>query len=435
MPLDAPTPDDAAIRAAQQIALWRVPATDAARSLVDAIVDLMVPYLARSRAIGVKGRGSVTQDVGGVLAGILRPGLDGRPVRAQVSPTAPLWQGSAIGQHRFWTLAKALLAAGLVGSRPGVRFAAHFDGFGGKATLLWPTAELVALAAAHGVTEATRREDWQADRETVAVPPKLAKAGLIECGSLPGIAPALGEADKERMEAMRAEVARLNAAVAKVEIRGCPGVALQRRFRHALDLGGRHYAVGGGYQVMSKTERMRITMGGEPVCEVDVSASQLTVLLGLSGRRELPEGDLYTRVHPNRAAVKAWIVQTLGAGRPARRWGRDTPPEARCVKPGVIAKAAIAAYPELADLPGFVSPSLLASLPKERHGWAAGQFIVAREAELIASAMAYCLAFGVVPLPVHDALIVPVRHRNVAERELTGAYATLGKVKPRLKVS
>ena len=128
-------------------------------------------------------------------------------------------------------------------------------------------------------------------------------------------------------------------------------------------------------------------------------------------------------------------MQTLGAGRPVQRWGKDTSPEARAVKPSVIAKAAVAAYPELADLSRFVPPALLASLPKAKHGWAAGQFIVAREAELIASAMAYCLTFDVVPLPVHDALMVPVRHRNVAEWGLIGAYATLGKVKPHLKVT
>ena len=273
--------------------------TAAAQSLVGAVLDVMLPYLTGSRPLGAKGKASLARDTGVVLAAILRPGLEGCPVRVGRSPSAPLWNGAHVGQHRFWRLIDALAAAGLVGCRLGVRFTAPFDTFGGKATVLWPTGDLVALAAAHGVTVATRREDWQADCEALGKPPKVAARRLVECAPLNGIVPLPLDADRDREAAMCEAVERLNAAVAGVEIRGCPGIAFQRRFQHSLDFGGRHYAVGGGYQTMPEAERLKITMDGAPVCEVDVAASQLTVLLGLPGRRELPEGDLYARIHPN----------------------------------------------------------------------------------------------------------------------------------------
>ena len=46
------------------------------------------------------------------------------------------------------------------------------------------------------------------------------------------------------------------------------------------------------YQSMPKEERAKITMNGEPVLEIDVRASYLTILYGIMGNRRQPIRDL-----------------------------------------------------------------------------------------------------------------------------------------------
>jgi hypothetical protein len=79
-------------------------------------------------------------------------------------------------------------------------------------------------------------------------------------------------------------------------------------------------------------ERLNMTINDEPVAEIDVRASYLTIFLALHGI-QLPEGDPYELpgLGPgHRNAVKQWMVATFGSSKPIVRWPqrmRDKTPE------------------------------------------------------------------------------------------------------------
>jgi hypothetical protein len=69
---------------------------------------------------------------------------------------------------------------------------------------------------------------------------------------------------------------------------------------------------------------LRIAIGGEPVAELDIAASHLTLLHGLLGL-PAPQGDPYEVEGLPRDVVKGWVTATIGKGSPVlRRWAKQT---------------------------------------------------------------------------------------------------------------
>ena len=129
----------------------------------------------------------------------------------------------------------------------------------------------------------------------------------------------LSAADRATFDGHREHLARLNAHNAGHVIRGAGHtVSMVRRFVHSPQLGGRYYAP---HVTLSEADRARITIDEESTVEVDVKASTLTVLLGVTGHGNAPT-DPYAVDGLPRAAVKQWTIQTLGQGAPAGAWGR-----------------------------------------------------------------------------------------------------------------
>jgi hypothetical protein len=66
------------------------------------------------------------------------------------------------------------------------------------------------------------------------------------------------------------------------------------------------------YQTLKKPQRLQMTLDGEPVAEIDIRASYLTLLHGL---RRIPfdpaERDPYKIDHLPRAVVKTWVTMTI----------------------------------------------------------------------------------------------------------------------------
>jgi len=66
-----------------------------------------------------------------------------------------------------------------------------------------------------------------------------------------------------------------------------------------------------------------MTINGEPVAEIDIRASYLTIFLSKHGIQLDAEQDPYVLEGPeppDRSAVKAWMVATFGNSKPIRRW-------------------------------------------------------------------------------------------------------------------
>ncbi len=101
----------------------------------------------------------------------------------------------------------------------------------------------------------------------------------------------LEERERER-ERLAAEMERLNASLAGVEVGGAELAGWTRSFNEgdrdgfAWDRGGRlHAQPGGSYQVLGKERRRALTLDGEPVVEIDIVASHLTLAYAQKGRR------------------------------------------------------------------------------------------------------------------------------------------------------
>src|SRR5262249_6632343 len=91
--------------------------------------------------------------------------------------------------------------------------------------------------------------------------------------------------------------------------------------------GGRLYSVGRDtYQQQERDERLAITINGEPVSEIDIRASYLTIL---HAQHKLPftvsaEEDPYAIPGFPRGVVKAWCTVRFGSKRRLFRWPART---------------------------------------------------------------------------------------------------------------
>ncbi len=134
----------------------------------------------------------------------------------------------------------------------------------------------------------------------------------------------------EKSRAMEADVKSLNKFLAGFELEGGSFSGYRRLFSNGdidgfdFQWGGRLYGVGDySYQNIKKTERQKMTIGGEEVVEIDINASYLTILHGISGYPLPKRDDLYAIGGYNRTVVKAWITATIGHHGFHSRWPKN----------------------------------------------------------------------------------------------------------------
>ena len=88
--------------------------------------------------------------------------------------------------------------------------------------------------------------------------------------------------------------------------------------------GGRLYSRGeGNYQTLKEADRLRMKFDGQPVVEIDLKASYLTIMHGKLGVVPRFGDDPYGDVGPRGWVTKAWLVAALGAGKHLKRWPRE----------------------------------------------------------------------------------------------------------------
>jgi hypothetical protein len=138
---------------------------------------------------------------------------------------------------------------------------------------------------------------------------------------------------RQRGEKLEAEVKELNEFLDKADIRGGIHRGYVRVFNNGDDptffwsLGGRLYSGDDSYQHVQRSERLRMTLNDEPVCEIDIRASYLTIYHAIHRAKLDLTNDPYVlpKLGQNaRAAVKAWFVTTFGSPKHISRWPKDT---------------------------------------------------------------------------------------------------------------
>lgn len=378
------------------------------------------------------------QAVGAIVGGLLRRWAREEPQPAYRSRTPADFTGGPIGARQYLAACDALVSLGLVHQSRSIRYGSGIiweeggpEFFYGKAPRLWPSKALLEAAIANGVTPATLPDDF--DDAYPTQPPAVPEPVQVFTLKAPGKgdkAPiAIRRGDSEGRGLVE-EVTSYNAWIAEHDVGGCLPPRLKRVFTVSWQLHGRWYAVGaeGNYQRLPESKRLaQITIDGEPVAEVDVHSSHLSIMHGLLGR-PLPQDDLYGFPDVPRAVAKAWITATLGKGSPVTKWAakaRKDQPDLALHDPKQIGRTICGRYPFLRNPAEAVAEA--AGLNRLAHIGPPARLLTHRlmaiEAKALTAAMGALRARGVLALPMHDGLIVPRSSAGMAEGYLVGTYS------------
>ena len=300
----------------------------------------------------------------------------------------------------------------------------------GKSSRYWPTPSLLAMATAHGVTPETMGEAFcfVAPTRVPQVASPLSLRPLITDPQSRGQRRAPSQprqiadlSDPEAAE-ITADVEAQNALAAQVKIEGCTPPRWFRVFHGAWHLHGRWYAAGsdGVYLTKNERERGEIRIDGEAVVELDVSASHLRIFCALLGR-PVEARDPYSEMCVPREVAKAWVMEALGKGRPPVRWSTKARPDIQARSVKAVASAVLAQHPCLVD-PSLVVPADLASQLEVPRRRLVGPYLTAVEADAMTRAMRTLRHRGVLSLPVHDSLVVPLSAEHDARRAIADGY-------------
>jgi hypothetical protein len=355
------------LREAHWLSLSAIAASPGALALVTDMADAVAAHerlaTTRKKGRGRSGAARQQQAVGAILGGLLRRWGRSEPEAVFRSRKRDDFSGGPVAARQYLAACDALFALRLIHQSRSIRYGSGIiweDGgpehFAGKAPRLWPTQALLEAAVRRGVTPATLPHDFK-DAYPTRPPPvpepiqmfTLKQPRRTEKAAIP-----IKQGDPEAARLLD-RVSSYNAWIAEHDLgRTCLPPRLKRVFAASWRLGGRWYAVGGegNYQRMSEAERLGLTINDEPIVEVDVHASHLSIMHGLLGL-PLPDGDLYEFPDVPRAVVKAWITATLGKGSPVRRWapravGDD--PDLLNYDPKLIGQAICGRYRSFATL-------------------------------------------------------------------------------------
>jgi hypothetical protein len=332
------------------------------------------------------------------------------------------FSGADVGYHAAIAALDGLTALGYLAHYPGIRFeTATFDddtAWGGLAARYDATDALLNLAAAHGITGDTCRQNfgtrYPAKAEAVS---NLVRLKAFRMGKASGgdVSIRVSRTDATYAK-LKADVRLANRVLGGHTWDNCQPPQVFRTFRGDWSFGGRWIVTGKpSIQRMPPEARLEIRIDGQPVSEIDARGSQLSVVAALAGVPLLP-GDPY-QIGPlagyPRDVVKAAATVTLGSGKLRNRWpaGMD---HGDVVSMAEITDALVAAHPYVRNLPG-------------RLGVPAGRVALRLqniEAECLTQSLAPLWSAGCPAVPIHDGLLVPAAAAAMAEEALRDGYRT-----------
>lgn len=426
--------DPAALQDASLLSLGRIQNTPAAHALAEMVSEALRPHLGSRSAASIgstrdKGRQKRLSEVGHILGGLICPGFKGQWVAVNEGAGTWFWKPDRqlpVKHNAFWTKARAMEALGLIERVPGQHFKTIWGTMSGNAARIRATPLLLEWAQECGCSLASATQDW-----------KLVQPATIKQMDVPLVClkdfPANRRQARSKAPTTTTETIPLPDSLREVEqfmkqlskrlhqfhFSGCCPPALSARFIGSEHFHGRIYALGSdNYQNgISKEERRLIRINDQPVEEVGVSASFLSIALALLGA-PVPEGDPYRLPGlPDalRPAIKHWFVVFFGNGKAVKQWPDTTREDIReAVDARTIMEAVFQRYPELKNLQQIIPPAVAATVPHKLRSWAIGQYLTNVEAKIMRVAMTEHMNEGGVVLPLHDALLVPATEQGKA---------------------
>ena len=307
---------------------------------------------------------------------------------------------------------------------------------------------LIELAASYGITPLNWQEHFKARPWNGVVDEPLvlkARSKYINGFSWGGGTKVRGPKiefdplDSKALAIIR-QVEEINLALAPHDIqpahwfRGFQRIfALGTAHGYPWDKGGRLYAVGGGgYQQVNSDRRATMTFNDEPVAEIDIKASHLTICHAMAGK-PLNCPDPYAVPGIERAIVKKFVTITLGKGKPPRLWPDETKEKYAADEKtlgsdlqkdhpiGTVRKAVLKQLP------------LLAEIEASPYNWADFQY--AESQAIIEAVHTLTVRHGIPALAVHDSIMIPVSQRDLAKAILSDAFYKYVRITPILEVN
>lgn len=426
--------------------LTRTAATPEANDLVEAVLAVLEDH---ETARGTRKRGRSKEAQVGFLRALeafLGDLLKGAKMTqggwVYRSRHAKSFSGKEVGYRPFVAISEAMESLGLVEVIGGYNATKTIQWDGGptsryqlgKAARFRATQVLLGLASRVGVEVKHAGKHFQESRPRALV---VLKDSSIRVGrdKVPGRP--MEFARTPPVQRIEEQVRRINEFWEGVELKGGTHQGFYRVFNMGdhpsfnWNKGGRLYSVGeDSYQRLKQQERLRMTFNGEPVAEIDIRASYLTILHGKLGVPLEASGDLYEVPGFPRNVVKAWLVATFGNQGHLKRWPEkqakafleDTGRSLSHTYPIKAVRAAmVAKYPVLAQW-GQVDID-----------WADLMFA---ESEAVIGSMIHLITVFQAPaLPVHDSLLVPVSKIEHCIHSLTPSYMVHCNIRPHLKVN
>lgn len=302
-----------------------------------------------------------------------------------------------------------------------------------RSTRIRATPALIAIAQRHGITSANLHHHYH--KRT----PKLTRLVVLRAGKYAGERGRMLKCpDTELAAAIRSQIERINAIYARHRFEGLPQPQVYRLFNcadvegFAFNKGGRLY---GDYQNFESEQRRQGTINGQPAVELDLKASQPTILYGVTGT-PMPEGDPYAIEGLPRAVVKGVVTAMIGLGHSnVRQWPTATKAKLLAElgnrQEPMNPKTFVKLYPAKA-MAGRVLKHhpVLHHLSPDKLGWADLQYL---ESEvLIAAILELGEEYDIPALSVHDSLIVPQDAVEIAQGCLSRAFHQITGVMPRI---
>jgi hypothetical protein len=391
---------------------------------------------ARQNRRGTAAKAKLEAAIGAIVGSILRAWSGAGALTMKVPCRAKAYSRQPLPYRVVMDAKDALKGLGFIYQANG--FQDRTNGVG-RITRVWPTDALLRLAANAGIFASTIKQHFARAKELLerASPPNVpALVVLHGLPSRPGAEDAKEmpfDPDGAEVAAIRADVANQNEFAAATRIGGCRPPQWCRKFKLDWDLHGRWYVPGSdSYQGMSSDERLEITIAGEPVVEIDIKGSLISLLHGVLGL-PAPTDDPYFIAKVPRDVVKAWVNATLGKGSPVVRWSKDTIEDLPAVvehDPGALRKLVMARYP-------FLAEPWRAALCKGSVGEPKRilhHMLTGIEAAILTATMAGLRDQGILGLPMHDGLIVPASAELLTCDLIRAAGMRIASVALRLKV-
>jgi hypothetical protein len=358
------------------------------------------------------------------------------------------FKGQAVSYRQFANVRDAWVAMGLVDEVKGFPGWFEFGNPGparGKMSRYRPTSRLLAACAEYDITPENVNDHFLIEFEM--------PLELVQLTS-----PARRTPTNRRTTRLREEVVELNEFINQQTITPSTirhmGWVRKFHMAHHPDFnwnkGGRLYSqppVGNSnYQNRPESERLNIEINGNPVVEIDIGSSYLTIFYAWHDIQLDPKEDAYRGIlgpsELDREVAKNWINASFGNGGLLSKWTKDLVDdlEKKLARKGLNSdEFDPKAYPM----------KVIREKVLKRHplleGWGNkiirgrvrdwGDLMFAESDAVIRTMLTLKRQHGIPSLPVYDSIIVPRAKWEVAQEVLTEQFRIVTGAKPRLDLN